>query len=114
MEDRLLTVKEFCKQARICRATFYNICARGEGPETSCVGRKRMVSAEAAETWHKWRTCALSRDEVKKLAAGMVWEVLPELMDAHGAVRGLAVFAHQLGVIAEALGAGQSGEAARG
>jgi hypothetical protein len=34
---------------------FHKMCAAGEGPAPMMVGRRRMVSIEAAATWRKQR-----------------------------------------------------------
>ena len=33
------------------RATFYNLLKRGDAPKTMMVGKRRLVSVEAAAAW---------------------------------------------------------------
>lgn len=102
--EQLLTIKEFCAAQGMCRRSFYNLLARGEGPEVIEIGRRRRISAEAAAAWRDWHSRNLSGDELARLSQGMLRAALPQLQDQHGSLKGLAVFAHQLGVLAEAMG----------
>lgn len=43
----------FCKTHGISRATFYNLMKRGEGPIVMRVGRRTLVSDEAAAAWRR-------------------------------------------------------------
>lgn len=47
------TVEEFCSAHRVSRASFYNLVQRGLGPKTLRVGRRVLVSREAAEAWRR-------------------------------------------------------------
>ncbi|HYE35669.1 hypothetical protein [Methylocaldum sp.] len=47
------TIPEFCKSHRICLASFYNLEKRGQAPRTFRVGRRRLVSVEAAAEWRR-------------------------------------------------------------
>jgi predicted DNA-binding transcriptional regulator AlpA len=47
------SIPEFCEAHGISRATFYNLKARGKAPKTMIVGRRRLVSAEAAVAWRR-------------------------------------------------------------
>jgi predicted DNA-binding transcriptional regulator AlpA len=47
------TVAEFCTQQSISRATFYLLQKQGKGPRTYTVGRKRLISIEAATEWQQ-------------------------------------------------------------
>jgi predicted DNA-binding transcriptional regulator AlpA len=47
------TLREFCNAHRISRATFYNLLNRGTAPKVMRVGRKVMVSREAATNWRR-------------------------------------------------------------
>ena len=50
----LLTVDEFCKRARICRATFYELVRDGKGPAITKIGpRITRISEEAADAWRR-------------------------------------------------------------
>lgn len=48
---RLLSVYEFCKQSGISRALFYKLVREGKGPRIMKVGRRTLVSCQAAEEW---------------------------------------------------------------
>ncbi len=45
------SIASFCKSHGISRATFYNLKQRGQAPKTLLVGRRRLVSADAAAAW---------------------------------------------------------------
>lgn len=45
------TIEEICQSHGISRATFYNLMKRGEAPATMQVGKRRLVSVEAAAVW---------------------------------------------------------------
>jgi hypothetical protein len=49
------SVDAFCTDNSICRATLYNLWARGEGPRKMRVGRKILIRAEDAEDWRRAR-----------------------------------------------------------
>ena len=46
-----LSVAEFCAEHGISRALFYLLLARGDGPKVMKVGRRTLISAEAANEW---------------------------------------------------------------
>ena len=46
------TVEEFCRaHGGISKVFFYELLKRGRGPRTMLVGRRRLISAEAAAAW---------------------------------------------------------------
>ena len=45
------SIGEFCRRHGISRAHFYNLSKIGEGPVVMRVGRRTLVSAEAAMEW---------------------------------------------------------------
>jgi hypothetical protein len=47
------SIDAFCKAHSISRATFYNLKGRGKAPKTLVVGRRRLVSHEAAAAWRR-------------------------------------------------------------
>ncbi len=51
MTQRAYTIDEFCQAYRICRASFYNLLKKGDGPRVMKVGSRRLVSVEAADEW---------------------------------------------------------------
>lgn len=56
--DQMLTIAEFCRVHRICRATFYKMVRRGEVPRIIRVGRRVLISAEAVKEWRREREAA--------------------------------------------------------
>jgi predicted DNA-binding transcriptional regulator AlpA len=48
-----VSIDAFCKAHSISRATFYNLMKRGKAPKTLVVGRRRLVSDEAAVEWRR-------------------------------------------------------------
>ena len=53
MTKAALTVAEFCNQQAISRATFYLLQKQGKGPHSYKVGRKTLISTEAADEWQR-------------------------------------------------------------
>jgi hypothetical protein len=47
------SVVEFCRAHRISRAHLYNLINRGDGPTLMKVGKRTLVSGEAALAWRK-------------------------------------------------------------
>jgi len=52
------TVEEFCRAHRISSATYYEMKKAGLGPDEMEVGRRRIISIEAAARWRKAREAA--------------------------------------------------------
>ena len=48
-----VSISTFCKAHGISRAHFYNLMKRGKAPRTLIVGRRRLVSVEAAAEWRR-------------------------------------------------------------
>jgi hypothetical protein len=46
-------VDRFCREHGISRAHFYNLLKRGDGPVIMKVGRRTLISAEAAAEWRR-------------------------------------------------------------
>src|SRR5690348_15506756 len=49
----MFSVAEFCTTHAISRSTLYQMVAFGHGPALSKVGRRTLISAEAAERWRR-------------------------------------------------------------
>ena len=47
------SIPSFCQAHGISRATFYNLMKRGEGPTVMKVGKRTLVSDEAAAAWRR-------------------------------------------------------------
>jgi hypothetical protein len=50
---KAFSVTEFCDEHGISRALFYLLQARGSGPRIMKVGRRTLVSVEAAREWRR-------------------------------------------------------------
>jgi hypothetical protein len=48
-----VSIAQFCAEHSISRATFYNLRRIHLAPETMLVGRRRLVSTEAARDWRE-------------------------------------------------------------
>jgi hypothetical protein len=57
------TIAEFCDAFRISRTFLYELNKRGEGPRLMRVGRRCLISAQAAADWSRER-----EDQTGKLA----------------------------------------------
>ncbi len=47
------SIAEFCRRHGISRAHFYNLLNSGDAPQVMRVGRRTLVSAEAAAQWRR-------------------------------------------------------------
>jgi hypothetical protein len=47
------SIDAFCKAHDISRATFYNLKKLGKAPRSLIVGRRRLISTEAAAAWRR-------------------------------------------------------------
>jgi hypothetical protein len=47
------SIVEFCRAHRVSRAFFYVLLKRGDAPKVMTVGRRRLVSDEAAKDWRQ-------------------------------------------------------------
>lgn len=52
-DHMVLSIKDFCARYRISRNCLYNLWSCGEGPAVMRVGRRRLISVEAAAEWRK-------------------------------------------------------------
>jgi predicted DNA-binding transcriptional regulator AlpA len=48
-----VSILHFCQTHGISVATFYNLRKRGEAPIVMKVGKRRLVSLEAAASWRR-------------------------------------------------------------
>jgi len=48
-----LSIAEFCRRHGISRAHFYNLSKNGDGPALMRVGRRTLISVEAAAEWRR-------------------------------------------------------------
>ena len=47
------SVTEFCQEHGISRGLFYQVLREGRGPRIMKVGKRTLVSQEAAEEWRR-------------------------------------------------------------
>jgi len=47
------TIDDFCKVYSISKSFFYKLMKDGRAPQIMKVGKRTLVSSEAAETWRK-------------------------------------------------------------
>jgi len=47
------SILEFCRRHGISRAHFYNLSKSGDAPAVMRVGRRTLISAEAAAEWRR-------------------------------------------------------------
>lgn len=47
------TVSQFCDCHNISRAFFYQLCKKGSGPQVLKLGRRTLISGEAAAEWRR-------------------------------------------------------------
>ncbi|MDA9407438.1 hypothetical protein XH80_12080 [Bradyrhizobium sp. CCBAU 45384] len=55
MRRAALTIREFCKAYPLSEAMYFKLRAAGGGPREMRVGRKVMISIEAADDWRRAR-----------------------------------------------------------
>jgi excisionase family DNA binding protein len=49
----MLSVSDFCRTHGISRGTFYKLLGEGRGPKAVKIGRRTLISSEAAEEWRR-------------------------------------------------------------
>ena len=47
------SVAQFCHEHGISRGTFYKLIKEGLGPRTAKIGRRTLISHEAATAWRR-------------------------------------------------------------
>jgi predicted DNA-binding transcriptional regulator AlpA len=52
-EQTLITVADFCARHSISKSYFYVLRKKGAAPPSMMLGRKRLISATAAEQWRR-------------------------------------------------------------
>ncbi|AUL48472.1 hypothetical protein BTL55_17025 [Bordetella trematum] len=53
MQKATFTVAQFCDQHNTSRSFFYELIKQGKGPRLMKVGRRTLISAEAAAEWRR-------------------------------------------------------------
>jgi predicted DNA-binding transcriptional regulator AlpA len=59
------SIEEFCEAHGICRATLYNLWKSGDGPRFMHVGRRRLITDDAASDWRHEMEVKAARDEAE-------------------------------------------------
>jgi hypothetical protein len=49
------SIRQFCDRHNISESFFFRLRARGEGPAMIAVGKRRLITREAARAWRKRR-----------------------------------------------------------
>jgi hypothetical protein len=103
MIEPFMSIDDFCRAHGICKRTFHYLQARGVGPETLQIGRRRLISEEAAREWRSRIARPLTDDEARLLETHVA-PALPALEADYGAELGAKLFEQRLAVILQALG----------
>ena len=53
MGKAAFSVAEFCREHGISRGLFYQLLKDGQGPKTMKLGRRTLISHEAAAEWRR-------------------------------------------------------------
>lgn len=53
LETQAYSIEAFCKTHHIARATYYLLVKQGKAPRTFRVGKKPLISVEAAAEWRR-------------------------------------------------------------
>jgi predicted DNA-binding transcriptional regulator AlpA len=53
VQKQSFSIQEFCRLHDISRSLFYVLREKGEAPRVMKVGRRTLISAEAAAEWRK-------------------------------------------------------------
>lgn len=59
------TIPQFCADHHLSRTFFYELIKRGQGPRLMRVGRRCLISAEAASDWRKQMEAQSGQIEAK-------------------------------------------------
>ena len=58
IQPSVMSVADFCQAHGISKPTYYNMKKAGQGPREMIVGRRRLISHEAAADWRRERESA--------------------------------------------------------
>ena len=61
MQQEAYSVEQFCETHDISRGTFYQLLKEGDAPRIFKVGRRTLISREAAADWRHAREVESSR-----------------------------------------------------
>jgi hypothetical protein len=102
MIEPFMSIDDFCRAHGICKRTFHYLQARGVGPETLQIGRRRLISEEAAKAWRSRIARPLTQEEANMIADHTV-AAFPKLVAEYGEDAG-AVFEQRLHTLLQAFG----------
>lgn len=69
-ENIVYSVQGFCDEHGISRNHLYRLWGNGEGPAFMRVGRRRLITVEAAAAWRKRMEVASSIDSAQLVSGG--------------------------------------------
>jgi hypothetical protein len=64
-ENIVFSVQDFCAEHGISKPHLYKLWANGEGPAFMRVGRRRLITVEAAAAWRKRMEVASSSESAQ-------------------------------------------------
>ena len=67
LSQNAMGVKEFCKRHSISRGLFYELLRNGQGPDIMRVGRRMLISQEAAAEWRAKQTARTIMEQDRSL-----------------------------------------------
>lgn len=53
MNELAFSIEKFCEAHGLSRSTFYELMKHGQGPTVMKIGRRTLISREAAEAWRR-------------------------------------------------------------
>jgi len=60
-EQRALSIAQFCQAYGISRATYYNLAKAGNAPAILKIGRRSIITNDAAKSWETAMTKASAK-----------------------------------------------------
>ena len=55
-ETQAFTISQFCAAHNLPRTAYYKLLKEGQAPVVMKVGRRRLITAEAAQSWREKMT----------------------------------------------------------
>jgi len=60
----VLTVAQFCHSHGVSRSYFYKMRSEGKAPKAFRLGRRTLITAEAAADWRRSMECATAQESI--------------------------------------------------
>jgi len=76
VEKQTYTIPEFCDAYSISRSKFYELLKAGFGPRIMKVGRRTLISVEAAEEWQARVEASSNPDDLGRTEDGSLPDIL--------------------------------------